>query len=361
MQYYSPILMNKNAIKAAVIDPLAAAPATPAVGQVYFDTALNRFQVRGNAAWGFTATDSDALGGQTPAFYLARGNHTGTQLATSISDLATTVQAYRLDQFAVPTADVSFNSRKITNLLDPVSSQDAATMNYVQSQVSSAAAGIDAKASVRFVLSTNDTLSGLAARDGVTPVAGDRGLARSQTTASQNGVYIAAAGAWTRATDADQNAELTPGAFWFVEEGTAGSKTQWRIENTGTIIVGTTAITINQFGAGNVYTASLGVQLAGSDFRATVVASGGIQAVAGGLQVDTAIVMRKFSFTIGDGVATSIAVTHNLNTQDVLVNPRLTATNEGIVVDWVATSVNVVTFTFTSPPAAGSIKGVIGG
>lgn len=359
MQYFSPIILNKNAIKGAVIDPLAAAPATPAIGQVYFDTALNRFQVRGNAAWGFTATDSDALAGQNAAFYLARANQTGSQLAATISDLATTVQAYKLNQFAAPIAAVSMGGQLLTNMADPVSAQDAATMNYVQTQVANAAAGIDAKASVRIVLSTNDTLTGLAARDGVTPVAGDRALARAQTTASQNGVYVAAAGAWTRATDADQNAELTPGAFWFVEEGTTGSKTQWRIENTGTIVVGATAITINQFGAGQVYTASLGVQLVGSDFQAKVVVSGGLSIVAGGLQIDTAIVARKFPFTIGDGVATSIAVNHNLNTLDVSVTPRLASTNEGIQVDWIATSVNVVTLTFTVAPAAGAVKGVV--
>lgn len=359
MKFFNNFDLQKNQLLNIAVHTSATALVTPVIGQLYFDTALDRLQVRGSSAWGFTADNALSLNSQNAAFYLARVNHTGTQLSTTISDLATTVQSYRLDQFAIPTASLSLNSQRIINLADPVNPQDAATMGYVQAQVSNAAAGIDAKPSVRFATTVNDTLTGLAARDGVTPVAGDRVLAKVQTTAASNGVYIASAGAWVRAADADASNELTPGAFWFVEEGTVGAKTQWRIENTGTIVVGTTAITINQFGAGQVYTASLGVLLTGGDFRAQVVAAGGILAVAGGLQVDPVVVARKFPFTIGDGVATSIAVTHNLNTLDISVTSRLTSTNEMIQVDWVATSVNVVTLTFATAQAAGAIKGVV--
>ncbi len=215
-------------------------------------------------------------------------------------------------------------------------------MSYVQTQVSNAAAGIDAKESVRIASTANLTLSGLTAIDGVTPVAGNRILAKNQTTASANGVYVAAAGAWTRATDADGTGELTPGAFWYVEEGTANGKTQWRIENTGTIVVGTTAITINQFGgAGTSYTASNGVALVANDFRAVVVASGGLTVGASGLAIDTTIVARKFSALIAG--STTATVTHNLGTQDVIVSVRDATTNEVVLADVVANGTNTVT------------------
>ena len=45
---------------------------------------------------------------------------------------------------------------------------------------------------------SNDSLSGLAARDGVTPVAGDYVLVRGQTNGGNNGIWRAAAGAWVR-------------------------------------------------------------------------------------------------------------------------------------------------------------------
>src|SRR5205085_5154882 len=121
--------------------------------------------------------------------------------------------------------------------------------NYVDTTVQASAAGIDSKPSVRAVATANVALTGTQTIDGVALVAGDRVLCRAQTTGSQNGVYVVAAGAWSRAADADANNELTPGAFWFVEEGTTYGKSQWRIENTGAIVVGTTAITVNQFGA----------------------------------------------------------------------------------------------------------------
>lgn len=356
MKYFNNIDLQKNQLVNAAIHTSATAIATPVVGQVYFDTGLNRLQVRGNSAWGLTSLDSDLLNGSNAAFYLARANHTGTQLAATISDFNTTVRTNRLDQLTAPTASVSMNSQLLTNLAEPLSAQDAATMNYVQSQVANAAAGIDAKASVRIATTVNDTLSGLAARDGVTPVANDRILVKSNTTGSTNGVYLAAAGAWTRATDADVSAEMTPGAFWYVEEGTVNGGTQWRLSNTGTIVLGTTALTINQFGASSTYTASNGILLTGSNFTAVVVASGGLTNGASGLQIDTAIVARKFSTSIGNGSLTSIAVTHSLGTKDVSVTARLVSTDEVIMVDWVSTDVNNVTFTFATAPAASAIR-----
>lgn len=69
----------------------------------------------------------------------AAGVLTLNQFTTSyITNLAATVQAYRLDQFAVPTANVSLNSNRITSLATPVNSTDAATKAYVDAQVAAA-------------------------------------------------------------------------------------------------------------------------------------------------------------------------------------------------------------------------------
>ena len=65
---------------------------------------------------------------------LARANHTGTQAASTISDLATTVKAYTLDEFADPVAAVAMNAQKITGLADPTNAQDAVTLNYITTQ-----------------------------------------------------------------------------------------------------------------------------------------------------------------------------------------------------------------------------------
>ena len=65
---------------------------------------------------------------------LARANHTGTQLASTISDFNTAVRTNRLDQMATPTASVAFGSQKITGLADPTNAQEAVTLNYITTQ-----------------------------------------------------------------------------------------------------------------------------------------------------------------------------------------------------------------------------------
>jgi hypothetical protein len=92
-----------------------------------------------------------------------------------------------------------------------------------------------------------------------------------------------------------------------------------------------------------------------------VVASGGISVGASGIQLDTTIAARRAAFTVGNGALTSIVLNHNLNTQDVAVSVRLASTNEGILVDWVATDANNVTLTFSTAPAANAIKAVVVG
>jgi len=56
---------------------------------------------------------------------LARANHTGTQTASTISNFDTQVRTSRLDQMAAPTANVTWNGVKITNLADATAGSDA--------------------------------------------------------------------------------------------------------------------------------------------------------------------------------------------------------------------------------------------
>jgi hypothetical protein len=66
----------------------------------------------------------------------ARANHTGTQLASTVSDFDTQVRTSRLDQMAAPTASVVLNSQKITGLGTPAANTtDAATTAYVDTAV----------------------------------------------------------------------------------------------------------------------------------------------------------------------------------------------------------------------------------
>lgn len=63
-----------------------------------------------------------------------RANHTGTQLASTISNFDTQVRTSRLDQMAAPTASVGLNSQKITSLATPTSGTDAVNKAYADAQ-----------------------------------------------------------------------------------------------------------------------------------------------------------------------------------------------------------------------------------
>jgi hypothetical protein len=169
-------------------------------------------------------------------------------VAADISNFDTQVRANPMNLHAVPTGDVSMNSFKLTNLAAPLTANDAAR----KADVDAAAQGLDVKASVRAATTANITLSGTQTIDGVVLVAGDRVLVKNQTTASGNGIYLVAAGAWTRATDADTSAKVTTGMFTFVEEGTTNVTSAWVLATTGAITLGTTNLTFNQFGTSGV-------------------------------------------------------------------------------------------------------------
>ena len=65
---------------------------------------------------------------------LARANHTGTQTASTISNFDTQVRTSKVTDLAAPTSSFSMNSQNITNVADPVSTQDAVTLNYLNNQ-----------------------------------------------------------------------------------------------------------------------------------------------------------------------------------------------------------------------------------
>lgn len=130
-------------------------------------------------------------------------------------------------------------------------------------QLQSLLAGLKPKASVKAATTANITLSGTQTVDGVALVAGDRVLVKNQTTASQNGIYIVAAGAWTRATDSDTWLELVA-ALVVVEQGTVNADCGWvcTADQGGTL--GTTAVTWTQFFGPGAVTAGTGISVSGT-------------------------------------------------------------------------------------------------
>lgn len=111
---------------------------------------------------------------------------------------------------------------------------------------------------VRAVATSNIPLSGLPAIDGVALAAGDRVLVTAQTAATQNGVYVAGSGSWTRAAPENTAPGMKDGATWFVSAGSlAGS--YWRLD--GDAVPDGSNISIAPVTANDLYSATVQTQV----------------------------------------------------------------------------------------------------
>lgn len=154
------------------------------------------------------------------------------------------------------TGNLNMSANSITNLADPVNPTDAANKQYVDNS----RAGLNTKAPVLVATTTNlAALSGLLTIDGVTVTAGSRVLVKDQTTQSQNGIYVAAAGLWTRATD--QLTSIKEGDYVFVDLGTTWARSSWVISTPDPITVGSTSVLWIRYNAAGQLIAGTGISI----------------------------------------------------------------------------------------------------
>jgi len=384
--------LNKNELQNAVIQNLASAPATPAAGQVYYNTTDNqlyiyngtRWEVAGNAvqsgtlaarpaaatvdagtiyyatdnylfyysngsAWQQTnafgtvtaQTSYGASSGDGSSTNYARADHThgtpalGTSTPNAISgaaggagSAATPSKEDHTHAFT-PAADLSMAGFKLTSVGTPSADGDAANKGYVDS----VAQGLDTKASVVAATTTNGTLATAFANgqviDGVTLATGNRILIKNQTDQTVNGIYtVNASGAPTRSTDMDNGSEF-PSAYVFVEQGTVNADTGWTCTNNAPVTLGSTNIVWAQFSGAGTYTANNGVLLTGSVFSFAPRSGYGLQTGASGAEV-------KLATTSGLNLTTDLAVGAG-NGISVLTNT--VAIDSSVVVSKYATNV----------------------
>ena len=163
----------------------------------------------------------------------------------------------------------------LTGLLAPVNPPDAANKAYVDAAVGALANGVSWHQSVQVATTANITLSAAQTIDGQVVAVGQRVLVKNQTAAADNGIYVVAAAAWTRATDANTGPTLLNAAV-LILKGSTNGLTQWVNTNTGAITLGTTPVTFSQLqGASQVYVAGAGLALNGTTFS---IASTGVVA-----------------------------------------------------------------------------------
>jgi hypothetical protein len=404
----------QNELQNPRIQNLAAAPGapTPVKGQMYFNTTDNTMYWYDGSQW----IAAKAAAGATPAgtvttqaigdapvvgvstnftredhkhgmpgfgnvvaqstFGAASANGSSAAIARTDHAHGTPVHdnnahaAINLSALATPTTAVSFNNQRIISLADPTTSTDAVNKQYVDNL----SAGLSWKDSVRAASTAQRALSGLTAIDGVTPVANDRILLKNQTAPAENGIWLAQAAAWTRATDADSDSDLI-NATVFVSEG-GQADTAWVMTTNSPITLGTTGLTWVQFGAGTSYIAGNGLTLTGATFdivaanTSIVVGADNIAVGFAGTGVANTAARsdhnhdgtytKKFAANLA--ASTSQAVAHNLNTRDVTVEVFRNVTPwDTVECDVERTDVNNVTVKFAVAPAANDYRVVVTG
>ena len=196
------------------------------------------------------ATGTGLTGGPITSTGTISIDVTGVSAATYGSSLVVPVIAVNAQGQITSATNTTINAVTLTTgtiSTTPSGSTDIANKSYVDT----VAQGLDTKASVVAGTTVNITLSGTQTVDGVVLVAADRVLVKNQTASADNGLYLCAAGAWTRTTDMNTWAQV-PGAYVFVETGTTLADTGWVCTSDAGGTIGVTAITWAQFsGAGS--------------------------------------------------------------------------------------------------------------
>lgn len=223
----------------------------------------------GVQAWDLNLDEVAALTPLDSTFIVGNGTswvaETGAVVRTSL-DVYSTAEAD--SAFVDVTGDtmsgnLNMGTNSIVSLGAPTADTDATNKAYVDALVS----GLTWKNSAVVASDSNVVIAtGTALTiDGVLTVVGDRVLLMGQTAPAENGVYVVAAGAWTRATDFDSVSPIDEinSAAIFVEQGTIYQDTGWTVTS-DVAIVDTDTITFTQFNGASGITAGIGLVKSGN-------------------------------------------------------------------------------------------------
>lgn len=242
----------------------------------------------------------------TPFYANVNPNQSGLHITNSTID-STTIGA------TTPSTGVFTNIYGTTGQIatSPTAAIDIANKFYVDT----VAQGLNPKQAVKCATTANLTsLSGLPLIDTYQVVSGDRVLVKDQNTTADNGIYVASASSWTRATDMDVWAEV-PGAYTIVLYGSINKNTGWVSTSADSGTINVTPITFVQFSASGAYTAGTGLTLIANQFSIT---NTGVSAATYGAAATVPVFAVNAQGQITSVTNTSIAIAANQITSGTL-------------------------------------------
>jgi hypothetical protein len=266
------------------------------------------------------------------------------------------IRDFTLSTWGAPTGNLSIGSNKLINVTNPTAAQDAATKNYVDTTFAGSGAliyqgGYDAStaapsAGVKQGWTYAVTVAGTGSPAGFwSPKleVGDLIIANSDTPTT--------AADWT---EINKNIDVATATV----QGIANFPTAGGLS----VSAGAVSLANAGAGAGSVGSASQSLSITtdakgrvtARSAQAIAITSSQVTNFSG--SVSSIISAQKFVDSIGDGVSTSIVVSHNLNTFDVMIQFYDDENGDTIIAGSSRQSPNDILVTFTSAPGPNQIR-----
>lgn len=263
------IAYSKLNLATSIVNADVSASAAIAYSKLNLATSIVNADINASAAIALSKLAVDPL---------ARANHTGTQLANTISNFDTQVRTSTLNQMASPTTALAMNAQKISGLADGTAATDGVTkqqldavaqgVRWLGARMSSTATFSEAGATATTLPVGGTTLT----VDGIAAANGDYILAKNQTTAARNGLYvvsgIGSSVVLTRAPEMDTAAEQD-GRAVLIEDGSTLAGTVW-MNTTDVTTLGTDPVNFVQFNKATDIVGGSGLTLTGTTLDVNV-------------------------------------------------------------------------------------------
>jgi len=348
INYLSSIDLNKNELQNGVIHVLAANPSNPVEGQIYYNSTDQKLYFYDGSSWVDASGDIKSVNTNTTSTISVTdpdGPNPKIDTITAAvtnggSALATGDQIF--DHVATSIGNVSFTVQGTTNEIEVA---DGLNMG----DGSTATIGLPNDVTVTNDLNVGNNLdvTGNAVIDGNLTVSG------TTTTVNSNTVEI---GDSIITLNSDETGAPSQDAGIEVERGTSPNRSlvwdesagEWTIqqasgtyERIATYADSVEDVIVEETGASGI---TVTETLSGTDNR--------IKTYDIAVNLDD----LRYKTDIGDGSTTAIAVTHNLGTEDVIVQLFDNSTKETVYADVTRNSVNQITVSFATAPSSGAIR-----